>query len=494
MTSQTKTPPLVGEPCSLLWAILFSLLSHRVSPYCVQRNERLDTRAGTKHIVGLLNISTVLAGLLLATVSASAQISLTSAVDLALRNSPRVKMAQDDVSKASASLAASKSVFVPSLSGSIGAGPSYGITTSVPTIFTLNAQSLAFNFSQFDYIRAAHSGLQASTAALVDVRDQVEEDTAITYISLDRAQQRQAAMAEEYGYAVKLVSIVQDRLDAGMDTAMELKQARRTAVQIRLQQLQLDDQITSLRDHFSHLIGLPADQLRTVPNCIPGNPSFSLPDSALPSAYPDTPSVLSAEADARAKREQAIGDSRYTWRPQIAFSAQYGRISPFNGASTYYNLNGNYNTAYAAVQVQLPFLDRTRKAKARESMADAQHAEHTVEYLRQQQTVTRVNLQHSITELATKAELAELDQGIAQDQLNAILIQLTAGSGRDSAPPMTPKDEQNARIQERQRYLEMLDATFQLRQAEISLLRQTGQLENWVNSADHAPTSAPNKP
>lgn len=205
-----------------------------------------------------VNIPVVLAALLYATIPASAQISFTSAIDLALRNSPRVKMAQDDVNRATASLVESKSVFIPSLSGSIGAGPSYGITTSVPTIFTINAQSLAFNFSQLDYIRAARAGVQASSAALLDIREQVEEDTAITYISLDRAHQRQTAMTEEYGFALKLVSIVQDRLDAGMDSPLKLKQAHHTTVQIRLQQLQLDDEIASLRDHFSQLIGLPA--------------------------------------------------------------------------------------------------------------------------------------------------------------------------------------------------------------------------------------------
>jgi outer membrane protein TolC len=425
------------------------------------------------------------------TISASAQVSLTSAVDLALRNSPQVKMAQDDMNKATAALAASKTVFIPSLSGSIGAGPSYGITTSVPTIFTLNAQSLAFNFSQLDYIRAARAALKASTAALVDVQERVEEDTSITYISLDRAQQRQAAMDQECGYALRLVAIVQDRVDAGMDTPIELKQVRRTSVRIRLQQLQLEDEIASLHNRFSQLTGLSPDQLRTISDSVPPISSFSIQDSAQPSTYPDTPSVLSAEADASAKREQAIGDSRYTWRPQIGFSAQYGRISPFNGASTYYNLNGNYNTAYAAVQIQLPFLDRTRREKARESLADAEHAEHTLEYLRQQQDVTRANLQHSIAELATKTELAELDQGIAQDQLNAVLVQVTAGSGKESAPPMTPKDEQNARIQERQRYLEMLDARCQLREAEIHLLRQTGQLDTWIQSVSHTAEALP---
>jgi hypothetical protein len=204
--------------------------------------------------------------------------------------------------------------------------------------------------------------------------------------------------------------------------------------------------------------------------------------------------MLSAEADARSKRQQAIGDSRYTWRPQIAFEAEYGRISPINNVSTYYNLNGNYNTAFAGVSIQVPFFDRTHKAKAGESLADAEHADHTVELLRSQETETRTKLRHSIAELAAKAELAELDQGIAQDQLNATLVQLTSGSGRDSAPPMTPKDEMNARIQERQHYLEMLDATFQLRQAQISLLRQTGQLQSWIQSVAGAQTNPAIKP
>jgi outer membrane protein TolC len=403
-------------------------------------------------------------------------------------------MAQDDVAKAVAALAETRSVYIPSISGNIGLGPSYGITTSVPTIFTFNAQSLVFNFSQFDYIRSARAGLQASAAALTDVRQQVEEDTAITYLTLDRAQQRQAAMAEEYAYALKLVSIVQDRLDAGLETPLELKQARRTAVQIRLQQIQLEDEITSVRDHLARLIGVSSGQLQTIPDSIPPPPTLDPSTPANQGPYPDTPSLVSAEANARAKVEQAFGDSRYVLRPQIVFDAQYGRISPFNGASTYYNLNGNYNTVYAAVQIRLPLFDRTHKIKALESLAEANHAEHTVQFLRDQQGETRIKLQHSIAELAAKAELAELDRGIAQDQLNAILIQLTAGTGRDSAPPMTPKDEQNAHIQERQRYLEMLDATFQLRQSQIYLLRQTGELEDWLRSSPHDPSLHPTQP
>jgi outer membrane protein TolC len=409
-----------------------------------------------------------------------AQISFTSAIDLALRNSPRVKVAQDDVNKAVATLAETKDVFIPSITASLGAGASSGITLNVPTIFTVSAQSLAFNYSQHDYIRAARLGVQASSMALTEVRQQVEEDLAITYLSLDLGEQREAAVTDQYGYALKLVSVVQDRLAAGMESDLELKKARRTAVQIRLQQLQLDDQIASLRDHLARLIGLPSDQLATVPDSVPPPPVFR---SSSPPA--DTPTVLSAEANARAKLQQAFGDSRYTGRPQVAFEAQYGRISPFNNVSTYYNLHGDYNSLAVGVQIQLPFLDRTHEAKARESMADALHAEHETVFLRDQQSENRLKLQHSIAELATKAELAELDHGIARDQLDAMLVHLNAGRGNSAALPMTPKDEQNAHIQERQRYLDLVDADLQMRETQIYLLRQTGELEEWLRSFAH---------
>jgi outer membrane protein TolC len=412
--------------------------------------------------------------------SALCQLSFTSAMDLSLQNSSRVKLAQDEVNKAAAILAETKSVFIPSIIAGSGVGASSGITLNVPTIFTINAQSLVLNSSQRDYIRAARLALQAANMAFTDAREQVEEDTAISYLSLDELQQREAAMAEEYSFAIRLVTIVQERLDAGMESESDLKKALRTAVQVRLLQLQLDDQTASVRDHLERLIGLPGATLELLRASIPHSPVFRAPEAAI--QLTDTPSILSAEANARAKAQRAGGDSRYTWRPQITFDAQYGRISAFNGVSTYYNLKGDYNTFAAGVQINLPILDRTRSAKARESLADAQHAEHELDFLRDQQSEARLNQQHVVVELETKAELAGLDEEIAQDQLNTITIQLSTNGGNSAVPPLTLKDEQNAHIQERQRYLDVLDAKLQLQEAQISLLRQAGRLNEWLKS------------
>ena len=414
---------------------------------------------------------------------AHAQISFASAIDLALRNSPRVRMAAAEVDRARAALADSHDVYIPSLIASSGLGYSYGYPIDTPTIFSFQAQSLVFNFSQSDYVRAARAGLQATNFSLQDVREQVAEDTAITYLALDRARQRTAAMSDEIVYAQKLQTIVQDRLDAGQDTEMELTRARRTIIQLRLQQLQMEDEVATRTDHLLRLLGMNGMPLATVSGSIPEMPVLS----SQASPVPDGPAVLAAEANAKSKLQQAFGDSRYVWRPQVAFAAKFSRFSTFNNYQLYYPaIKNNYNAFGAGVQISLPLFDAGHKARARESVAAAVSSQQDVLVARQQQAEGLLKQQHSRDELLLHVQLATLDNQLARQQLDATLVEINSGTGNSSGPQMTPKDEQNARIQERQRYLDLLDSEFQLRQLEISLLRQTGQLEPWLKSASAA--------
>ncbi len=71
-------------------------------------------------------------------------------------------------------------------------------------------------------------------------------------------------------------------------------------------------------------------------------------------------------------------------------------------------------------------------------------------------------------------------------------MQLQSGTGNPNDPQMSPKDEQTDRIAERDKYLAVLDANFQLRQTEIQLLRQSGELESWFKSAISATPSPQN--
>lgn len=413
--------------------------------------------------------------------SLEAQISFSSAISLALRNSPRVKMAQDDVNRALAVVADAKDQFIPTFGATGGVGWSYGITLNVPTIVTLNTQSLIFNSAQREYIRSARDSLEAANLALADVRSQVEEDTANTYLSLDGAQLRHSALVEEHGFATKLVAIVQDRLNAGLESELDLKKARRQELQTQLDELSVEDEMGTLREQLADLIGLPPEGLTIDADSIPPESSFSLAEE-LRSPLPDNPNVQSSEANANAKLAQSLGDLRYAMRPQISFQAQYGRVSPVNDVSEYYNLHGKYNTFEAGVAIALPFFDRARSARARETVADALHAQHELENARSQQAENRLGSQHSVLELSVKAALAQVDLGIAQDELTAMLAEAASHNEDVAGRPMTAKDEQNARMEERARFVDLLNATEQLHKAQISLLRQTGALDAWLAS------------
>jgi len=89
-----------------------------------------------------------------------------------------------------------------------------------------------------------------------------------------------------------------------------------------------------------------------------------------------------------------------------------------------------------------------------------------------------------LRELDTIAEIASLKQQIANEQLKAVEAQLQNGNGAGSepgaAPQLTPKSEQLARIDERQKAIDALDAGFDLTKGRLTLLRALGHMEDWL--------------
>src|ERR1019366_6780021 len=75
-----------------------------------------------------------------------AQVSLTTVVDLAQRNSTLVRMAEADMHKAQAALSESKDVIIPSVQFGTGLPtfPEVGFTGTPPSIWTATVQSLIF--------------------------------------------------------------------------------------------------------------------------------------------------------------------------------------------------------------------------------------------------------------------------------------------------------------------------------------------------------------
>lgn len=435
-------------------------------------------------------LSIAMATLLCGVRPLGAQISLTSAIDLAIRNSPRVKSSQSDVAKAQAILGESKDVYIPTLTAGAALGQAYGYSPYPPTLFTLTSSSLVYNASQFSYIHAADAGVDAALRALADMRENVTEEAALAFIAVDHDQQREDILRQESGYSARLLQIVQDRFDAGQDSRIDLTGARLADARLRLALLHAADDTATDREHLARLIGLPPASLRAEG----GFPAAPVTQAKTVNADPyANAAVASAFANARAKKFQAHGDATFLYRPQISFVAQYNLYATFTNA--FKNLNATYigglqpNDEAFGVRIDIPVLDRLRKSKALESMADANKALHDAEFAQISVLDAQSRLSHNVDTLKAQAEVAELDQDLAQQQLEIVQLQLQ--SANSGPQPMTPKDEQNSRIAEREKYLAVIDNAFQLHQAEVSLLRQWGRLEAWVLLTGLNTTSAP---
>lgn len=413
-----------------------------------------------------------------------AQVSLAGAADLALRNSPRVKMAQADLDHAKAALSETKAVYVPSVVAGAGLGQAYGYSPNPPTLFFVNSSSLVFNGSQRDIIRSAHAGVDAASQSLQDVRESVAEDAALTFLALDHDQAREAILRQQSEHSARLITIVQDRFDAGRDSQIDLTSARLSAAQLHLAVIRAQNETAIDRAHLARLLDLPSAGTLRADGGFPAAPIAAL-TAPRTSPYANA-SVAAAFSNARAKQELAFSDTRYLYWPQVSTVIQYNRYATFTEA--FRNLQKTYDKLSAneyvfGVQINIPLFDRVRKFHAYETAADAAHSLHEAEIAQFNVLDAQSRLSHTLDELRARTEVATLEQQLAQQQLDALLVQLDAPT---AGPLMTPKDEQNSRIAERQRYLSVVDAAFDLHQAEINLLRQTGQLEAWLHTT-HIP-------
>jgi outer membrane protein TolC len=413
--------------------------------------------------------------------AAPAQISLSTAVDLALRTNPRVQAAQADVDKATAQLAGTHDVYIPSLNAGAGLGQAYGYSEYPPTLFTVSSTSTVYNPSQRDYIISARAGVRAAQLSLESAREQVAEDTALAFLALSHDRQREQIRIQQEGLAGTLVTIVQQRADAGQDSQIDLTQAKLTAAQSHLASLQAGDETAYDREHLARLIGLPPASLSIDNNVPAASSDFNV--SAISGAYANS-GVASAFANANAKQQLAKGDARFSYFPTVDMFSEYNRYATFTNSfktlDALYNNKLTANEGVFGVRITWDLFDRPRRARAHESSAEAARALHDAQEAQIDALDGQSRLRHTLDELQAQADVAALQQQLAQQQLDVIHLQMQAGD--PNGPQMTPKDEQNARIAERDKYLAIVDTGYHVRQAEIQLLRQTGQLVEWLRS------------
>jgi len=434
--------------------------------------------------ISLKTLAPILIGMAIAAAPGilAAQVSLATVVDLAQRNSTAVRLAEADVLKAQAALSETKDAFVPSveLGSGLPAMPSVGFTGGVPSLLSGTVQSMVFSLPQLKYIQAAHWGVKAAMLNVKDAREQVALDASSAYIEFDTIDNELKSVEQQQGFADRLLAIEQERAEAGVDPLSDVLQARLTAAQLKIKRLHMEARAATLAKQLAVLTGLPVGSI--------------LPDHAtipeIPAVKGDQPrnvplSAQSAQMLVNSKLKIARGDQLNEYYPQLGFNALYSRSTKLlNDFDAYYKQPIPTNNFSSGFSIQIPLFDLGRALKAKESAADALRAKVEAEQAQQQNDIQIATISGNLRELDALAEIASLKQQIAGEQLKAVLAQLElgngAGSGPGAPPQLTPKAEQLARIDERQKYQDSLDAGLDLSKARLNLLRALGHMQDWL--------------
>src|SRR6185437_12283927 len=116
-------------------------------------------------------------------------------------------------------------------------------------------------------------------------------------------------------------------------------------------------------------------------------------------------------------------------------AGEYSLFAKFNNYQLYFPPHTfRYNNAGIGIQMSWPIFDHALKAKAEESAADAAHAFADYDDARFKEQEGHVRLARSTRTLAAKAEVADLQQQLASQQLASVQTQLQATAANPSLP------------------------------------------------------------
>jgi len=408
---------------------------------------------------------------------AAEPVPLRRVVELALSHGPSTAMSSADEQRAFAAYNEVRSRYVPALTVGSGLGATWGyplsLEGSAPSIVNTTAQSSVVNLALQDFVHEAKTEWRASTVRSQEQREQVILDTVLSYAELNKWETLDAHLTDDYAAALKMEEVVNQRIKEGVDTAMDRDQAHLAAARIYLHISQAQGAIDVLRARLSHATGLPPAAIVTTQDSIPALPEIHQDDDLAAHAVEINPNIQVAALHADALAFHAHGTHRAMW-PTVDFAAQYALLATFNNYQEFFR-QGSFekHNATIGVVIRFPFFNPSQRAEVRAADAEALVAKKQEEQTRNQVSEQTLKLQRSVQQLSAAQEVVTLEYQIAQSSLEAVKVKLDAGTA-------TLHDEADARAQAAERFAELQDAKFQLEQARIALLRQTGDLASWV--------------
>ena len=404
-------------------------------------------------------------------------VTLHRALELALKHATGVSIAAADEQHASASYRVLRNSYIPQLTAGAGIGWSDGFPLSLegaaPSLFNVTAQSALINPALKDFIRAAQSDVAVSNLHIKDQRNQIIQDTVLSYAELAKWELRLSRLREAQAAEEQMEAAVAQRVKEGIDSEVDSTRARLSLARVRLRRAEASGAADVLREHLSRLTGLPIASVEIDPDSLPPLPAPKPEEDSLTKTADANPTVQAAVEHARAQYLRVKGERKSLW-PSIDFAAQYANLATYNGYQKYYQ-PGSFqpNNATVGVAIHLPFLNYAQHARVQEAESEAFKATKQAEAARNQVSEETLRLERSVTQMQAARDVAELEYEIAHKNVEAVRTRMESSAAN-------LHDLDNAQTQASERLITLQDVTFELERSQVALLRATGGLESWA--------------
>jgi len=399
-------------------------------------------------------------------------LTLKRSLELALQNSKDIKLARIQASVADRAAMIGKADFLPNLYVGSGAGYTYGIPETpggrAPSVFNVTYTEQVFNLPLRGAAKEQQEQAKAQKILLEDARNTVIAGTATGYLELVKVRHSLELLKRENDSAERILGVTQERANEGFELPREVTRSQLTKAQVTQKILQLEGREDELETYLRSQLGLAAEQQFDLS-------ADDLPGSAeqeganlVAMAMENNTDIRLAQSDVRAKEFRYRGE-KGGYLPTLELVSVYSLLAKFNNYAQFFQTfqRNNFN---AGVQVQMPIFSARTKAAVGLADVNLQVAKASLENKKNQVSADVRRKTRRLREMDAAKEVARLQLQLAQQNVGALQSQFEEGK-------TNLRDVERARLEESDRWMAYLDATFQRQQAQVELLRTAGQLD-----------------
>jgi outer membrane protein TolC len=402
-------------------------------------------------------------------------LTLKRTIELALQNSRDIQLAKLQARVADNSANVTGAEFKPNLYVGSGAGYTYGIPSTpggqAPSVFNLTYQQDVLNEPLRGLAKEQQEQAQAQRLVLEQTREMVIARVASAYLELVKVRHSLELLRKEKASADKIEEVTQQRQGEGYELETEVTKAKIAAAQVVQRIFQLEGRQDELEVFLRSQLGFAAEQpVDVTPEDLPGSAEQE-GANLIAMASQTSPSILLAESDVKGKELRLAGEKHGNW-PTIQFVLLYQVLAKFNNYEQYLAnpANFRYNNLNAGVNIQVPVFSSKTRANVALAQANLEAAKINLASKRTQVSAEVRQKSRKVQEADAAKEVARLELQLSQQNLAVVQSQFSEGK-------LNLRDVERSRLNENEKWMTYLDASFQRQQAQLELLRTAGQLD-----------------